>query len=81
MDPSELITFISSKDDELSKRLVNKIMEIEDLNNDDPPYSESLLKDYLKVLKEEINKIKQRENLNKIFKQLDNTNEQNQENK
>lgn len=81
LDPSELITFISSKDDELSKRLVNKIMEIEDLNNDDPPYSESLLKDYLKVLKEEINKIKQRENLNKIFKQLDNTNEQNQENK
>ena len=54
LDSSELITFISSKDDELSKRLVNKIVGIIDLTNDDPPYSSTLLREYLDKLNKEI---------------------------
>ena len=68
LDSSELITFISSKDDELSKRLVNKIVGIIDLTNDDPPYSSTLLREYLDKLNKEIERAKRKENLLNIIK-------------
>lgn len=71
---SDFISFISQQNDDLSKRIINKIIEIEGMEtNKGLEYSEALFNEYIGKLNDEIEKIK-------TFNNVKNTNIKNDTN-
>ena len=58
IDISSFISFLSQKDDEESKKLIDKVTEIENSSDIEVPYSDDQMDQYVNILKQEMKKKK-----------------------